>query len=275
MEKDLPLNIQKAVRRYKPIQVSGLTLYPVRVKEEELFRLSIPALETLQQTFPVRLMSMPILQAMYQLDYEAAMKGEPLTGLFTCALLGLALSLRLGEELDADGKLKQFRIAADAKDPSRLKKVSAMLNGEEIIEITPAQYAKIRPIIAAQNGIRLYGDDANPDLVEAEKVMASQGPQLKGSIEDEIDFVQLLETDADVDEWAILKLHNKADAMRKVLDYVICSINAGNGCTWKGGNPCPHPWLEREQETSSHVSMQDFANGEGIRAMEAAGQEIN
>ena len=70
----LPLQIQKAVRRYRPIQAAGLTLYPIKVKDLDQFQLAKPALEALQQSFPVRLMSMPILQAFYQLDHEAAVE---------------------------------------------------------------------------------------------------------------------------------------------------------------------------------------------------------
>ena len=108
MDNDLSLQINKAIRRYEPVEVGALTLYPMCVRDFETFQLARLALEAMQQSFPVALMSMPILQAFYKLDYEAASKGETVTGLTSSALLGLALALRLGEQLslgaDADGQ---------------------------------------------------------------------------------------------------------------------------------------------------------------------------
>lgn len=264
----LPLQIQKAVRRYRPIQAAGLTLYPIKVKDLDQFQLAKPALEALQQSFPVRLMSMPILQAFYRLDHEAAVEGRELTGLFSSALLGLALALRIGEGLDLGERLRQFTIVPEPDDHSRLKFVAALLNGEEMVKITPAQYGKLRKLIAVQNGVEIYGDDANPELVEAERIMRSQGQQLRGSVEDEIRFVSLLGYDEDaIDDWAILKLHDKANAMRRVLDYVVCAINEGAGCTWKGGNPAPHPWMEKpEQGTIALTELSAFAKGAAANA---------
>ena len=273
MNNQLSFEIQKAIRRYEPIKVGAHTLFPVKVRDYEPFQLARYSLEALQQSFPVALMSVPFLQAVYQLDYEAAVKGEPVSGLFSSTLLGLALALRLGEGLDVDGRLKQFSVKVDPQKPERLKSVTALLNGEEMVEITPVQYAKLRPIIAAQNGVKQYSEDANPDLVEAEKVIASQGVQLTGGIEDEIDFVGLLNDSEDIDEWAILKLHNKSTAMKRVLDYVVCGINEGAGCTWKGGNPAPHPWLEKEHNGSGGVvAASDFMGGAGERAIQNEGE---
>ena len=183
--------------------------------------------------------------------------------------------MRIGEGLDLGERLRQFTIVPEPNDPARLKFVAALLNGEEMVKITPAQYGKLRKLIAAQNGVEIYGDDANPELVEAERIMRSQGQQLRGSVEDEIRFVSLLGFDEDaIDDWAILKLHDKANAMRRVLDYVVCAINEGAGCTWKGGNPAPHPWMEKEQDTSNMIPLSSFANGEGVKAMKNAGEDI-
>ena len=248
MNNNLSLQIQREIRQYKPVTVGSLTLYPIKVKDFDSFQLARVSLEALQQSFPVALMSVPFLEAVYRLDYEAAVKGEPVTGLFSSTLLGLALALRLGEGQDVDTRLKQFTVRVDPKKPERIKSVSALLNCEQYIEITPVQYAKMRPIIAAQNGVKQYSEEANPDIVKADRDSASQGIQLIGGVEEEIEFVSLLNNTDDIEDWAILKLHNKANAMKHVLDYVICGINEGAGCSWKGGNPYPHPFLERQED---------------------------
>lgn len=271
MISELPLQIKKAIRRYKPVSAEGLVLYPVRVKDYDQFQLARLALEALQQSFPVAYLSMPILQAFYKLDYEAAVSGKDPTGLFYSALLGLALSLRIGEGLDEEKRVKQFTIRADSNDPSKLLRVTAFVNGEEMISVTPVQYARIRPIMAEQNGIYLYGTDANPELVEAKRLMRRN--DLTGTIDDEIDFVSLLGDTEDVDEWPILKLQNKAEAMLRVLDYMLCGINEGAGMQWKGGNPVPHPWLRKEQVSSGVIAASEFMNGAGERAIAQEGKE--
>lgn len=278
MNETLPLNIQKAIRRYEMIEICGLRLYPVKVKYFDEFQMARASLEALQQSFPVRLMSVPFLQAVYCLDYEAVVKGEPATGLLSGALLGLALALRLGEGQSTDERIKQFSIKVDPKDHTRLKSVFALLNGEEIVEITPAQYAKIRPIIAAQNGVELYGDEANPALVKAERDIAElNNVKLKFSVEQMIASVCALSgaDETDVDEWPILKLQNRAESIQRPLDYIACAIGAAVGGFGKNGNPVPHPFYERMEKTSVHMALGDFANGAGERAVANAGQKTS
>lgn len=276
MENNLSLQINKAIRRYEAVTVGALTLYPVKVRDFETFQLARPALEAMQQSLPVRLMSVPILQAFYELDYEAVVKGEPITGLLSSALLGLALALRLGESLDADTRIKQFSIRVEPNDHSRLKSVSALLNGEEMIDITPIQYAKLRPVIAAQNGVRLYGDEANPELVKAERDIAElNGVKLDVTLDQTISSVCAL-TGADeveIDDWPILKLQKRAESIQRALDYLVCGIGGVMGGFGKGGNPVPHPFYERTEKASVHMALGDFANGAGERAVANAGQK--
>lgn len=276
MNTTLPLNIQKAIRKYEEVEVCGLRLYPVKVKSFDELQLARPALEAMQQSFPVRLMSMPILQAFYKLDYEAVVNGEPVTGLLSSALLGLALSLRLGEGLDVDARIKQFSIRVDPKDHSDLKSVSALLNWKEIVEITPNQYAKLRPIIAAQNGVRQYGDDANPELVKAERDLAElNNIKLNVTLDQTIASVCALSgaDEAQIDDWPILKLQNHAESLQRALDYLVCGIGGAFGGFGKGGNPVPHPFYEKTEKASVHMALGDFANGAGERAVANAGQK--
>lgn len=273
--KELPFDIQKSIRRYEAIQVDGLTLYPIRVKEYDAFLRARPAIEALQQSFPVRFMSMPLLQAYYQMDVEAASNGEPLTGLFSCAILALALSLRLGEGQSLGERMRQITITPNPSDPLKLQHLSVWINGEELVTIKPTQFAKIRQIIAAQNGVKLYGEEANPELVKAEQEMRSQSAKdLDGTIEDEIDFVATLChcDESEIDEWPVLRLQKRSESLRRVIDYVVCGINEGNGCTWKGGNPAPHPWLPKKIISSGLVAASEFMNGAGERAIEKEGQ---
>ena len=65
--RELPLHIKKAIERYKEVEVDGMTLYPIKVSEYEEFLQARPALEYMQQSMPIEYMSMPILQAFFQI----------------------------------------------------------------------------------------------------------------------------------------------------------------------------------------------------------------
>lgn len=276
MDNQLSLSIQRAIRQYKPIKTGALTLYPVLVRDIDLFQLARQSLDVLQQSLPVALMSKPLLQALYQLDYEAAVKGEPITGLFSDALLLLSLSLRIGWG-SAEDILKSWQIKVDPNDQSRLKNVSTVLNGEELIEITPVQFQKLRPIIAAQNGVKLESDDANPDLVKAERDLAElNAPKLDVSVDQMIASVCTL-TGADeeeVENWAILKLQKRAESLQRAMDYIVCGIGGAFGGFGKGGNPVPHPFYERtEKYTGNLVAAEGFMGGAAENAIQNQGTQ--
>ena len=59
----LPLSMVQAVSQYEPIWAEGLRLFPIRVREFETFSMARAAIEFMQQSLPVALMSKPLLQA--------------------------------------------------------------------------------------------------------------------------------------------------------------------------------------------------------------------
>lgn len=253
---DLPMRIQRAASRYKTIETDGLTIYPVLMREYELFLLARPALEVLHQSLPVRLMRIPLLAALYQMDFDAAMNGETPSGLFSRTLLALALSLRLGEELEMEERLRCFRVVIDPKSPGKLLRLAFEQNGEEK-EIRPAAYPKLRQIIALQNGVSLESDTANPDIVKAQKDMASLGDMgLDVNAADWISAIAALTgtDEAEIDLWPIRKFQNRSTSFRRILDYLVCGIGEMYGTTWKGGNPNPHPFFARAQNGSGVLS---------------------
>lgn len=245
---ELPLNIFQAANRYKPIEVDGLTVYPIPVRFYTEFLMARPALEVLHQSLPVAMMRIPLLSALYQMDYEAVLMEKPIVGLFSRALLMLALSLRLGEGLGTEERMRQFRMMVDPENPARL--IALRFTGEdgEEHDISPASYQKLRPIIAAQNGVKLESDSANPDIVKARKDMASANAgMLEPNIEDLISAVSALtRTDEEaIDEWPILKLEKTSKAYERILGYIVCGVSEGSGATWKTGNPVPHPFFAK------------------------------
>ena len=262
---------KKQIRFYKEIEFGGMTFYPILVCEYDAFMAARPAIELMQQTLPVRYVSMPLLQAYYAMDYDAFQEKQPIPGFFSRCLLFLALSLRLGEWKKASDRIRMFKILHYENDPSRLVGIEFCADGETWSRITPVSFSQIRPIVAAQNGIELVSESANPELVEAERDLAERNaPKLDMSIHHLIDGICTLcgTEPEEIDGWPILKLLTRKASIRRVIDYVICGINAGNGAKWKGGNPYPDPFYPKKKDgNDALIPMSNFMGqaGNGVK----------
>ncbi len=269
---DLPKQIQRNINRYEPVETDGIALYPVRVEEYEDFLLAKPALEFLQQSLPVALMTVPILQAFYTLDVESVMDEQQPTGLLGSALLLLALALRIGEGDAPEKRIRRFHIVPYPEDPRRLKMIAFSLDGEEVHTITPAMFQRWKPILAAQNGVELLPDDANPELVQAEKdVLLKHSLNLDTSMESLVSSVAALSgvEEAEVYDWPILKLQNRQNALKRAMDYIICGVGEASGTKWKQGNPCPHPYFDRIKDGSlGAIGLDSYLGGAGAEAVQ-------
>ena len=184
----LPLDIKRSIRLFRPVETEGLTLYPIMVSDYEDYLIGKPAIGMMQRSLPVAYLSMPLLQALYQIDFEHRVNGEAPEGWFYRTLLFLSLSLRL-EGMKNGGNDLPFLLYADPENPKKLKEIRFFQNGEEK-KITPIMFSRLRPILAAQNAIELYGDEVNPELVEAEADVAeAKSTKLDFRIEDMISGV--------------------------------------------------------------------------------------
>lgn len=272
---ELPIKIHKAVARYQPIETDGLTLYPIKVCNYTEFLMARPAIEVMHQSLPVALLRVPLLSALYQIDFDAALSGKPITGLFSCAILMLALALRLGEGQEVEERTRRFQIIVDPEKPAKLQRLRFSDEDGAIREITPAQFARIRQIIAAQNGVRIESDKANPDIVRAEKDKASTGSiPLDINIEDWIGAISALSgvTEDEIETWPILRFQRRSQTYQRILDYVICGIGeCGGMVSWPKGNPHPHPFFDRINEGSGILSpLGSASNGSDQAPPEAA-----
>lgn len=264
----------RAISRYEPLAAEGFTFYPITVEEYDLFLIGRSGLEVMQQSLPAEYLSLPFLSALYKLDYNAIKEGKSSTGLFSRVLVFLALALRLGYGKPIEERQSLFKIAANPKDLSELKAVKFVIDGEER-EITPLMFHRLRPILAAQNGIELYSESANPELIEAEQELAARNSeQLKIEVRSLISTVaSLSHTDErEIYGWAIVKLLDRQRVYQRLLGYVLCGLAETQGASWKGGNPYPNPFYDKISDKSSAVlSLQEFAGGNGIKAIQNAG----
>lgn len=273
---DLSLEMAKAVRRFEPIETEGLTLYPIQVKDIDEFTTARPAIEFMQQSLPVAMLSKPLLQSYYTLELDAAKNGQPGSGLFYKCILFLLLAMRVGNGLPAEKRIELVDLELQANDPTRLKSVLIFVNGE-VKRITPMQFQRLRPILAAQNGIELVSENANPELVQAERDLAEMNaPKLQYRIDALKATVATLSgaDESDMEEWPILKLLLRRDAVQRLVGYITCSFAESQGGKWKHGNPFPSPLYDREIDyCGGLIDMSTFAGGAGMRAVQNAGNQ--
>lgn len=266
---EIPFHIREKIMSYEPIEMDGLVFYPILVRELTHCRTAQPAIDFLQQSLPVRYLSMPILSAYYAMDFENEQNGKPASGLFYRALLFLVLSLRyrIGEPLE--DRLSAFAscIKVSTQDPTDLKAIEFEL-GEETKRITPIQFQRYRPFLAAQNGIELVSEDANPELVEAERDIAEQnGPELEGDPQTMISSVAAFSNvdEVEIYEWPILKLKRRKEAWERAFGFLLYGFAECNGAKFKGGNPVPSLFYNRaRRESNSLISMDSFTKGQQV-----------
>lgn len=273
---DLSLEMAKAVRRFEPIETEGLTLYPIQVKDIDEFTTARPAIEFMQQSLPVAMLSKPLLQAYYTLELDAAKNGQPGSGLFYKCILFLLLAMRVGNGLPSEKRIELVDLELQANDPTQLKSVLIFANGE-VKRITPMQFQRLRPILAAQNGIELVSENANPELVQAERDLAEMNaPKLQYRVETLKATIATFSgaDEADMEEWPILKLLLRRDAVQRLAGYITCSFAEAQGGKWKHGNPFPSPLYDREIDyCGGLIDMSTFAGGAGMRAVQNAGNQ--
>lgn len=264
----LPAAIQKAVRKNEPIEMDGLTFYPILVSEMDDFNEARSAIELMQQSLPVTYAVMPMLQALYALDTDALRDTGHKTGLFARAVLFLALSLRLGQGMTWKERMDLFQICPAQDVPGKLLSVKFLYNGEGTREITPAQFSRYRPILAAQNGLLIPDETANKDLIEAEKNMDDNPLNIVPSFDKMLAGVAMREHchKSDLLDWTICEFMERFKAIGQELGYLVCAISEGNGCKWTGGNPIPHWCLDRQQSNKALIPISQFAAGAGSAA---------
>lgn len=259
---------------YQPVNFEGIMLYPIKVRDYEAFGNARPAIDFLQQSLPVRYLSMPLLSAFYAMDVENLSQGKESDGYFLRAMLFLVLSLRYRPELSIKDRLHEFMsgVYSSADDTTALKRIEFQQDGETK-EITPILFSRMRPVLAAQNGIELISTDANPELIEAERDLAElNGPEIDYNLQALLSFVSALShaEESEIYDWPILKLNRRRESYERVLQFLLCGLASANGAQFKGGNPVPSPIYARKEQTSNAlIDMAAFTKGQKVSVSES------
>lgn len=276
---DIPLKYMEAVRCYQVVDFEGIKLHPIKVRDYRDFQNARPAIDFLQQSLPVRYLSIPLLSAYYLMDYDAMENGEQSPGLFARTLQFLALSLDYEPDLPMQERVGGLArgIYVSTDDRSKLTAVAFQQDGEEK-KITPALFQRMRPVLAAQNGVELESEDANPELVEAERDLAAlRNEGVDFDIRHLISSVSAISgtDESEMMDWPVLKLMNRADAFERMLSYLVCGFGAMSGAQFKGGNPVPSPFYPKTKKGSDAlISMNRFTNGNPVQVSQSGAPTI-
>lgn len=249
--KELPIAIQDRIDRYMPITAEGLTLWPVTVKQARQFSTARIALDIVVQSLPVALLSMPLMDAFYQLDNEEMEQTGTMRGLLASTVLLLALSLRLGDTAKPELLADRVRIFPDEQREGRIREIVFLTDDGMPLRVTPRTFQKIRPLIAAQNGVEMPSVTANPEILQMERLKAQKElNDMDPRLTDKIIFVAQScgISEEEIWDWPILKLERHAASASRRLDYLAVQIATLSGfSTFKDGNPVPSPYFARKR----------------------------
>ena len=262
--KELPISIQEKLERYQPIKKGGYTLYPVRVADYRRFSVARPALEFAQQSLPVALLSVPLLDAFYKLELQNHSENREPSGFFASAVTALELALRLGDGEEADGGEEIRALPIPGKTNDTLKEILFLRGQEQIASVTPQKFQSLRPIIAAQNGIQIPDEEANPEILEMERLMEqNERANLEPKMWEKIVYVSQGSgiQEEEIYDWPLLKLERHAAILQRTTDYLAAQLAALSGMVkFKDGNPVPSPYFGRQK--SGLRSLRDLQSPE-------------
>lgn len=266
--KELPVSIIEKIDRYQPVTVRGLTLHPVRVRDARLFSLARPALEFAQQSLPVALLSVPLLDAFWKMEQAAIAETGTSTGLLTGALLSLSLALRLVDGKEGENPLSGVLPIPEQARPDTLKEIQ-FKTADGLIRVTPRTFQKIRPILAAQNGAETPSETANPEILEMERLMTAQETSgLDPKLYDKIIFAAqgCGVSEEEIYDWPLLKLERNAAVLVRKTDYLAVQLAAMSGMVkFKDGCPVPSPYFAKRKSGLASMRELDSA-GSGADA---------
>jgi hypothetical protein len=247
---------QQAALRGKPIEKEGLKLWAITMSRYEEWTKCRNVWTARQSRFPVSCISLPFLEALFEMDMQAIdQTGNP-KGYVYSILYGLGMALRMKEDCVRSGDIY---LAIDEEkrkfNAIRIKRT----DGSET-EITAAQFDVIRRTVLWMNGEDVPDESENDELLEAERDLAERNaPRLKYDLIDLEASVALAYRTriSDVMEWSILEFEACRRAVQRDRKHLICGIGETNGCKWESGNPYPSWCFDKLNEGSGALISQD------------------
>lgn len=248
---------QGAVLEGKPIELYGLKLWGIPMKQYEGWAKCKNVWLARQSTFPVFCITMTFLDALLALDMQAMNEnGTPPLNI-NRILYGLGMALGMDEHCLMDGRLS---VAID-EQKGKLKSI-LIRQSNETVEITPQKFNSIRQAVAWMQGDEVPDESMNDDLLETAMELAERNaPNLHYELMDmeaSVAAAYGIRT-RDILDWPILEFESAKRAIDRKLKYIVCGIGATNGCKWDGGNPYPSWVFDRAKDgTAALISPSQF-----------------
>lgn len=259
-----PIEKRTAIRRGDPITECGLTLYPITMNDYELFEACKDGILVRQMSLPVRCLPYDYLSALFMMEMEQLLKPEKERkdfGFFLKALQFLLLCL--GNEITLEEFFTRRVHFTRTSDGVRLDYLNVPQKDKEI-KITPTQFSMfIRPIIAAQNGLKLPNEDENLDLVrsvEERKKFYAERSRVKVdyNIDDLIGTVALScgMTDREICQMTVKEFDERRRAIERSRSHLVNALAETSGLVnFKKGNPCPSLFFDAIDDTYGLVEF--------------------
>lgn len=188
MEKNLhQKEISVKIRKDEPIEVCGLTLYPLTMEHYEEFMNMKNVLSIRLSALPVQYMAYDYLNAIFKMDTDHASSGKDThMTLLSTVLYLFELALRIAPE-----QMEKSVNVSLTKD-HLIDQIIVMQNGKRVCLKSNEFSKKIRPVMARQNCVELPDESANRDLIEAgiqkREFYAQNEPDIVFDVEKMVDF---------------------------------------------------------------------------------------
>ena len=243
---------KEEIRENKPIEYSGVTLYPLRVRDFALYQNAKPAMELLLSSLTPTLARLSWFACLQQMDADAIEAGTPTN--FTGSVLRLlAQALHLEAQTDpVRGGAVYPLIPLFRQETNRIASLQVGFSGGRLIDAK--SMGEIRELLAAQNGYTLPNEEWNPELVKAQRYTQTQKDARFGI---EYDFEALVYSVAcgaharvsEVWDWPIKEFFGIEKAVDRMVNYqVYTSAEASGMVKFKNGNPYPSWRFNRSAE---------------------------
>ena len=248
------------IRHGEPIECLGLTFYPVKVARYEEFTEVKNAWAVRLSTLPVKYSVMSFLSALWALDIDSYKQTGKIVGLFPRVLHMLYLSLRL--EYNTQEALSH--VYCKNGEFGELSHIEVTQDGKTVT-ITPRDFAAyVRPLVAQQNGIELPDESFNPELVEAEQIMAEEA-QKKSPLSYDTDtllssvaYVSGI-SEAELDEWTVLLFERRVRAIERDKNYMLYKQAELSGMVkFPKGNPCASWCYDTKSLSAAVIPLGDL-----------------
>ena len=232
-----------AILKYEPIELNGLVYYPIKVADYNKWQAVKQVLVLRQSTLPAVYACMTYLSCVWALQYDATERGDNSVETWNLLACLMFLSLRLS---DSD----KIQPIGNTKDPRNITSMRIIKDGN-VFDISQMDFAKIRKLIADQNGAELPDEADNPDLIEAaEDIANAQNVSLKYDFSDMLTSVssEMKMRREDLLDWTVKEFDDVLRSIKRRYGYILASIAESQGAKFKNGNPYPTWIFEKEKD---------------------------